>query len=396
MGWNGSATHPQRWPAMAELPIRWRAQIWADGSSAIISRELVLALDALGAAVTVDDLAPERIAPLLHDGARRAKLRQLCVPASGEAPVRIRTAVPDEHDPGLVEGIWDVDPAARGSVAFVTLPNGYLPPGARVDTGARLLNQVWACSDYVAGTLVEMGFPAAMVRTVDLGYAPDVFHPGIRPADLPTRKRFRFVHASIPYVTYKGIDVLIEAYGAEFSAADDVSLVLQTRPRGGAEKVVERLVDAHRSRCRYAAEIVYLPVAYDQGALAAMFAATDCYVQTSRCEGFGMPVLEAMACGVPAVAVAYGGHLTFCTEATAYLVGCMVGPPPAGAYTEHLETIPVWAEPDMADLRAQLRRAYEDRAGTAERGRAGAALARSAFTWTDAAQRVRAHIAELA
>ncbi|MEM9764576.1 MAG: glycosyltransferase family 4 protein [Pseudomonadota bacterium] len=43
-----------------------------------------------------------------------------------------------------------------------------------------------------------------------------------------------------------------------------------------------------------------------QSEIPGLYAACDVFLVTSRCEGFGLPVLEAMACGTPVVATATG------------------------------------------------------------------------------------------
>ncbi|MEL6575823.1 MAG: glycosyltransferase family 4 protein [Pseudomonadota bacterium] len=43
-----------------------------------------------------------------------------------------------------------------------------------------------------------------------------------------------------------------------------------------------------------------------QAEIPGLYAACDVFLMTSRCEGFGLPVLEAMACGTPVVATATG------------------------------------------------------------------------------------------
>lgn len=98
----------------------------------------------------------------------------------------------------------------------------------------------------------------------------------------------------------------------------------------------------------------------DQDELVRLYRGAACLIQSSRYEGFGLPVLEAMACGTPVVAVR------------------------EPALQEVAGDAAVWAEED--ELGEGIRRAV------AERGRlAAAGLERSRlFSWAETAQRTLA------
>ncbi len=51
-----------------------------------------------------------------------------------------------------------------------------------------------------------------------------------------------------------------------------------------------------------------------------LYAASDVYLSTSKAEGLGMPVLEAMACGIPCVATDTGAHTEVLADERGHLV----------------------------------------------------------------------------
>jgi glycosyltransferase involved in cell wall biosynthesis len=377
-------------------PVVWMTRFWSQGSSALVSRELVLALAASGHTVRIHNLAPEVRTGLSH--IRPHALRAL--QALEAAPTRLRDACvvrcsrpkPSES---LVDGMWQSDIEARHRVTYLTTAYGYLPPGATPEGGLRLMSQIWGCSDFVVDTLRQTGFDRHKLKRVPLGFNPETYNTGVQPESPPTNKKCCFIHVSIPYVSYKGIDLLLRAYTREFTDRDDVCLFLQTRPYRGMERRLAEIVAEERRRARRSPEVVVHDAFVTEEQLARWYAASRCYVQTSRASGFDMPPLSALACGTPVIAVGWGGHMEYCDERTEFILPYALRRRPTLEAEEDVASIPVWAEADVEALQAAMRVVYESPREAAERGAEAARRVVRTHTWRHAASAARAALHEL-
>lgn len=54
--------------------------------------------------------------------------------------------------------------------------------------------------------------------------------------------------------------------------------------------------------------------------MATLYRSADCFVISTRGEGWGMPILEAMACGLPAIATNWSSQVDFFNETNGYPV----------------------------------------------------------------------------
>ena len=134
-----------------------------------------------------------------------------------------------------------------------------------------------------------------------LAAAPDFFTP-LPAAALATLRR-EVLGFEQPFLlcvanTYphKNVHRLIEAFGA-LSSEIPHHLVLEGRPRRG-----EHLVQAALQRLPDRTRVTRLEHV-DRPTLLALYQAAEVFVFPSLYEGFGLPVLEAMASGTPVVAV---------------------------------------------------------------------------------------------
>jgi glycosyltransferase involved in cell wall biosynthesis len=137
--------------------------------------------------------------------------------------------------------------------------------------------------------------PAARIDVVPLGIDP-VFAPG--PVD---EAALRDLGVEQPYVLAVGTlqpRKNLETALAAFERVDDPALRLVVAGSRGwsDDELVQRV------RASPAAERIVLTGRVSDEQLAALYRGADCLVYPSRYEGFGLPPLEAMACGTPVVA----------------------------------------------------------------------------------------------
>ena len=131
--------------------------------------------------------------------------------------------------------------------------------------------------------------------------------------------------------------------------------------------------------------------------MASLYAACDCLVAPYRGEGFGLPIAEAMACGLPVVVTGYGAALDFCDEANAYLLpACEVYFPSRRVGELGTVDYPWLAEPDVEALADTLRRVADDRAAARQLGSGGRQRVLERLTWDHAASAVEARLTQLA
>lgn len=159
-------------------------------------------------------------------------------------------------------------------------------------------------------------FPAARGRTC-------VVHHGVEPrfrradaaaiAELRARRHLppRYLLFVGLLSTRKNLLYLLEAFRVLAERHPDLHLVLAGRPSFGFERIEEALA-RHPQRAR-----IVLPGFVADDDLPALYSGAECFVFPSVLEGFGLPVLEAFACGTPVVASALpvleeigGGELT--------------------------------------------------------------------------------------
>jgi glycosyltransferase involved in cell wall biosynthesis/Tfp pilus assembly protein PilF len=262
---------------------------------------------------------------------------------------------------------------------FGSLPEEWVRQSSRVA-------EFWAYSKYVREVYVASGVPPEKVKIVPLGIDPERFHAGASPIKLATTKRFKFLFVG-GTIHRKGPDVMLKAYLEGFNSKDDVCLVI--KDFGGrsvyAGQTLEDQIKAAQAQPG-APEILYLNEELAPEALPGLYTACDCLVHPYRGEGFGLPILEAMACGLPVIVTAGGAADDFATEEVAYRI-----PSVRKIFGDHVGNLklagPGWLlEPDCAALQARMKWVAQHPDEAHAKGCLATEHARQHWTWEHSAQ----------
>jgi glycosyltransferase involved in cell wall biosynthesis len=168
--------------------------------------------------------------------------------------------------------------------------------------GLKRADALIADSAYTKQCVVEqLGIAAEKIAVVHLGIDHGRFHPLDVPAD--TWERYRLPRSQC-YLIYvgsedprKNLETLVRALAEVRAQLPDVALIKVGRAHNDSER--DRLVELATALGVRSA--IYFLDDVPEADLPLLYNLADICVMPSLYEGFGFPVLEAMACGTPVV-----------------------------------------------------------------------------------------------
>jgi glycosyltransferase involved in cell wall biosynthesis len=374
-------------PPGGRSTVRWVGDIFSHHSLAHANREIVGRLAAEGTAFDVVACTGER-PPYPID----------TVGELGGVTVRPTTGPVDEvAAPAAVEvrHQWppDLSPPANGRLVlmqpweFGELPAEWVGPVRDV------VDELWVPTTWGRDCAVASGVPADRVHVVPYGVDVDRFRPDGPRFALATTKRTRLLFVG-GCIERKGIDILLEAYLGAFGAADDVCLVVKPFGSDTVYRTSTLEADVRRAAVGSGAAVEVVDGDLTGGEMADLFRSCDALVHPYRGEGFGLPIAEAMASGLPVVVPDDGPCLDFCDDRTGWLV------PARRVRIAPAEWTPTvggswWSETSRLGLVAALRQVVADPAERRRRGAAGRERIVAGFTWERTAAVVADRLATL-
>lgn len=363
--------------------VAWEGTPFAHHSLSLINRELCVELLSNGYELSIVPFGEDHFKPGKKNRfARLHSKRNKLLPS---VDVHVRHHWPPNLTPPE-EGRWVVmQPWEFGSL-----------PKSWVEAFASQVDEVWAYTEYVRQVYVSSGIPANRVHIVPPGFDPETFHAGVKPLKLKTKKQFKFLFVG-GTIYRKGIDILLETYTQTFTSTDDVCLVIKDMGGDSFYKgQTFRDVILELRKKPGMPEIEYIDKILSEHELAGLYTACNVLVHPYRGEGFGMPILESMACGTPAIVTQGGAALDFCNRENSILVSASRLQLPS-KFIGHDETVdfPWLLEVNKKELAEKMAFAMQHVDDLQTLGKQASEDAHSNWTWRHAAAKCRQRIDEL-
>lgn len=279
------------------------------------------------------------------------------------------------------------DHAANKTFVFTTAEWAYLAPefcsgdvpikDAFLDNRLTILTP----SHWSKQGLIRSGMPDDRIEVLPHGVDVRLFRPLSESARVECRRKLgwqgRFVFLNIGAMTdNKGIDRLLTAFACVVAKHPNAMLFLKGsddlyNSRERFQKRVEGLASALPNNVMQ--NIHYSGDDMTFNEFASLYQAADAYVSPYLGEGFNVPVLEAMACGLPVICTQGGSTDDFIHDAASLPVASKLKSFPNTPY--------LYLEPDMECLIAQMERIITD-SGFCMRARIqGPAHVRDRYSW---------------
>lgn len=246
----------------------------------------------------------------------------------------------------------------------------------------KLMNEyckkVYPCSHFTRETFLKSGVTVPM----------ETIKHGVKPSLFPVMKR----SLTDPYtfLTFgdislrKGTDALITAFQKSFpKKVNNVKLIIKsnhTMDWGQIEMPNDPRIEVIENQSLGHADLLKL------------MSRSNCFVLPSRAEGFGLPVVEAMATGMPVILNNATALSAFANDKYTYPIesdGTMV--PPEWHYPAEYQKdggIGYWVNPDVKKLSQMMQYVYQRREEADKKGQLAAKWARESWDWDTQVKRM--------
>lgn len=265
-----------------------------------------------------------------------------------------------------------------------------------------LADYFFPSSNFSAEIFHMNGVPKEKIFVIPHGVDTDTFNPDIPKVKLRTKKSFRFVSVCAPHHR-KNLEALLHSYCQAFTDEEDVCLVLKTKvykysdgdydatknPQG--RKAFEVVIgDIFRQlRHKYGKRMPEIEILGGHVEnVSSIYNACHVHVTTTGAEGFFMPGLETMACGLFNIAPRYSGHLDFLNDDNALLIDTKLRPAKSVEQYWNYDKKAEIGQVDIGHTVEMMRRAHRDYDVLSAQFKPHMDTMVSKLSWEYAAQRI--------
>jgi glycosyltransferase involved in cell wall biosynthesis len=255
--------------------------------------------------------------------------------------------------------------ACKYHIGMTTFETTSLPAPWMVNM--RAMDELWTFSNWAKGIFEERGIRRP-ITVIPHGVDVMKFRPGLQPLKQirPATNSSYIFGANFDWTERKNPRALLQAYFSTFKADDPVCLAIKSYYQFPIEQSREYITAyingvKHQMGLKRTPRILLITDMMAPEIIPNFYASLDAYVLPSRGEGWGLTYSEAMATGLPTVAVNWSGHTEFMTDQNSILCKNyrlrQISRADAGAQEQYVGH--EWAEVDPEELGSNMRTLFE-------------------------------------
>jgi glycosyltransferase involved in cell wall biosynthesis len=194
------------------------------------------------------------------------------------------------------------------------------------------------------------------------------------------------------YEQRKGIDLTIEAFAKVYANQSHAELVIKSNYFTNHRQKY----DALRAKISGLDNVTLLWGEMTESQLADLYRASDTFVLPTRAEGWGLPLIEAVAAGMPIITTMHSGHTEFLQHVTDSVltvdhamtrIDCAEY---CSYYPDSESDWGVWASPDVDSIAACMQQALREEHTFYHRAQRNSKIIRERFSWSQSAEQALA------
>lgn len=256
--------------------------------------------------------------------------------------------------------------------------------------------QVWVPSEWGRSVLIAHGIRPDRIRVIPEGVDGNQFHTHGRKSYRKERP-FRFLSVG-KYEQRKSIDETIDAFAQVYANTPAIELVIKSNYFTNHSEKFQAL----KSRIQNLSNVQLLWGDILANDMSELYRSCDAFVLPSKAEGWGLPLIEAAASGLPVISTMYSGHTEFLQHIASsvlpvtYTMGPVSCPEYQSYYPDSRNDWGLWARPDVFSIAAAMQTVCRDYDRLFESACANSFVIRKTFTWQNSADLAMAALGPIA
>jgi hypothetical protein len=246
-------------------------------------------------------------------------------------------------------------------------------------------HNLWVPSEWGRNIAIENGCDKDKIEVVHEGVDGSIFHPYLK---FKENRPFRFLFIGKSEIR-KSIIETLTAFANEFGNNDKFELLVKSdffrNPTEKYNELTQIIKDLNCSNIK----LIWGHQTLTE--MSNLYRRADVFIFPTKAEGWGLPLIEAAACGLPLITTFYSGHTEFLKDITSSCINVPYDlkeiscPEYQEFYPDADGNFGKWAVPTIQDIRTCMRKAYDDYATLSEYAVKNSEIVRTKYSWANSA-----------